>query len=169
MFNSLSIHCLTLLIVYRLLIAQVSAADSSLVDFNRDIRPILSDHCYKCHGPDEGARVSELRLDNREGAFADLGGYSPFVAGDASKSEALRRINSEDVEEQMPPPKANLNLSKRDRELLQEWVEQGAEWRDHWAFATPRAHEPPLQTAADTWFTNKIDAFIKVRLDEEGL
>jgi hypothetical protein len=169
MFCSLNQQLLSLLLFCGVFLAQARAGDLSQVDFNRDIRPILSDHCYQCHGPDENARVNELRFDKKDSAFGDIGGYAPFVVGDVANSEALRRINSEDPAERMPPPEAKIDLSDRERLLLQKWVEQGAEWQDHWAFEPPRQHESPRNTASDPWCKNKIDTFIKVRLDEEGL
>src|SRR5687768_4943463 len=86
------------------LVAMRADAQQTPIDFARDIRPILSDACFQCHGPDEGKREADLRLDRKQDAFADLGNRSPFVAGDVNRSEALRRITSDDPDERMPPP-----------------------------------------------------------------
>jgi hypothetical protein len=145
-----------------------SAAAASEIDFNRDIRPILSDKCFSCHGPDAEMRAADLRLDTREGLFADLGGYAPFVAGAVAESEALRRILAEDAFERMPPPDSNKTLSEAEMEQLQRWVKQGAPWREHWAFVAPR--RPALPRVRDAaWPRNDIDYFVLSRLEEAGL
>ena len=98
------------------------------VDFDRDIRPILSDRCYVCHGPDSGTREAELRLDLKEAAFDVL------VPGKPEASELVRRIFSDDIDEVMPPPESNLAVSKEEKKLISEWIAQGAIWKKHWAF-----------------------------------
>ena len=93
-----------------------TASGERPLDFGHDVRPLLSDHCYQCHGPDDKARSSELRLDKRESAFADLGGYAAIVAGDADASEAIRRILSDDPDERMPPAEAKFDLTDQQRD-----------------------------------------------------
>ena len=161
------------------------------VDFNRDVRPILSNHCFSCHGPDDKARQAELRLDIKEQALRELGGpveadkHWAIVPGDSGKSEAVRRIFLIDPEEMMPPPEANKPLSERQRQILKRWVDQGAEYLPHWAFIAPkRAEVPkveggerkaedgqnsnPLPTSTFRLY-NPIDNFIAERLHSAGL
>ena len=107
------------------------------VDFNRDIRPILSESCYPCHGPDPNKRKADLRLDTREGAFRDLGGYAAVVPGKPDESELYRRITAEDDLERMPPRTFAHPLSKTRVEILRRWIEQGADWKEHWSYIKP--------------------------------
>ena len=115
------------------------------VDFNFHVKPILSDRCYKCHGPDDNARESELRLDVKENAFASLRGSDgfAFVKGDLDNSVAWQRIVSNDPDFQMPHPESNLSLSTREKALITKWIVQGAEWKDHWAFIPPEEPKIP--------------------------
>ncbi len=139
------------------------------IDFNRDIRPILSDTCFTCHGPDEAQRKAKLRLDTRDGALAKLrsGGHA-IVPRKPGESELLRRILSTDASEQMPPPKSNKKLTAVQIDLLKRWVEQGAEYAAHWAFVAPaRPSLPKVQQGQ--WVRNDIDRFILARLEKEGL
>ena len=129
------------------------------VDFARDIRPILSDHCFQCHGPDEKERAAEMRLDTQEGIL-----YA-FAQGEFDESEAWRRIHAEDPDEQMPPPEFRKPLSATQIQLLQQWMNQQAPWSQHWAFAQPVHQDPPAVPGA----THPIDRFIVARLREEGL
>jgi hypothetical protein len=139
------------------------------VDFARDIRPILSENCFACHGPDDKARKAKLRLDTREGAFSRLrGGGHAVVPGKAAASELLARITTDDASERMPPPKSGKKLTPRQVALLKQWVEQGAPWSTHWAFEAPR--RPHLPRVADTaWPRSPMDRFILARLEKEGL
>jgi len=136
--------------------ACVGAAD--VPSFDRDIRPILSDRCYACHGPDEKKRKADLRLDTREGALADLGGYQAIVPGQPNESELIARILSDDVDEMMPPPDSHLSLNPKEKALFRSWIEGGAEWEGHWAF------EPLVKPARPSSFGrksgNEIDAFV---------
>jgi hypothetical protein len=139
------------------------------VDFDREIRPILSNNCFACHGPDEKQRKAKLRLDIRDGAFNELraGGHA-VVAGDPVKSELLRRVLSDDPTERMPPPKSNKRLTREQVDLLRRWIEQGAKWSEHWAFVPPK--RPPLpQVQRRGWTRNPIDFFTLARLEKEGL
>ncbi len=141
--------------------ATASAAD---IDFNRDIRPILSNHCFQCHGMDEEARQADLRLDRVDDAIAS----GHIVPGSAGDSELVNRIQSEDDLLRMPPPDANKPLSIEQIELLTQWVEQGAEHAEHWAFR-PVASPPIPEAVNDSWCRNEIDAYILDRLQHEGL
>lgn len=143
-------------------------AKAQELDFRRDIRPLLSNACFECHGPDEGTREADLRLDSQTDAFADRGGYAAFVVGDVEASEALARMTSEDPDERMPPPDSGRQLTPEQVELIRTWVVQGAPWSEHWAFVPPQ--RPPIPQVADAdWVHNPIDAFILNRLETEGL
>ncbi len=143
------------------------------VDFNRDIRRILSDNCFKCHGPDAnerkgGKKGQGLRLDTPEGAQADLGGYSAIVPGQPDKSEVFRRIITEDPDDKMPPPKSGKKLTTHEIGLLKRWIEGGAEYAVHWSYGKPRRHSLP--DASDrAWPKNAIDHFVFARLAREEL
>lgn len=141
------------------------AAESPL-EFNRDIRPILSDKCFFCHGPDEHERKADLRLDTAGGAFGDLGGYAAIVAGKPGESELVARIVDE--EDPMPPEDSHKKLSSDEIALLTRWVEDGAEYSEPWAYVPPE--KPPLPEVEDeSWPVNDIDPFVLARLEEEGL
>lgn len=135
------------------------------VKFNRDIRPILSETCFHCHGPDEHGRRADLRLDSLEGATADLGGTIAIVPGDLTKSEAWWRIISDDEDELMPPPESHLVLTEPQKQLIKRWIEEGAEYEGHWAFEAPV--RPQLLSADANG--NEIDSFIRARAADEGL
>jgi mono/diheme cytochrome c family protein len=146
-----------------------SAKDAPPVDFARQIRPILSENCFTCHGPDPKQRKAKLRLDTREGAFAELrdGGFA-LVGGNPQKSMLLQRIRSKNPKERMPPAKTNKHLTPQQIDLLQKWIEQGASWSKHWAFVTPRRPDLPKITNK-AWPHNALDHFILARLEAEGL
>lgn len=137
------------------------------VEFNRDIRPILSDACFHCHGPDKAKRKANLRLDTEEGALADLGGSHAVVRGQLSKSELYQRIITRNEKERMPPTKLGRPLTERQVQLLARWIEQGAKWQKHWSFIPPQRPSVP-QTGAP-WVRTPIDGFILDRLTKEGL
>lgn len=146
----------------------LSATTAKEVDFARDIRPILSDKCFFCHGPDEEHRKAKLRLDQREGAFADSDGTRAFAAGSLNDSESWHRIISDDPDELMPPPKAKKTLSKREIELIRQWIESGAEWTDHWSFVAPGKPEPPqIEGEIKKEIRNPIDQFVLKELSGE--
>jgi len=147
----------------------IGVSQGETIDFNRDIRPILSDNCFKCHGPDEEHREADLRLDTEEGAFADLGeGYFAIVRGDPDSSELVWRVEAEDEEDRMPPVDSELSLSSEEKAVLRQWISEGAKWSGHWAFEPVK--RPALPEVSDPdWVRNGIDAFILARLDEEGL
>ena len=139
------------------------------VDFNFHVRPILSDKCFACHGPDDRARKGGLSLHTRDGAFAELAtGHRAIVAGRPGKSELVRRITSTDPAVMMPAPASHLSLSELEKAMLVRWIEQGAEWKPHWAFIAPR--KPSLPTGADVdSLANPIDRFVTARLRGTGL
>src|SRR5262245_36978067 len=124
------------LVVILLGISPAAAAEPP--DFNRLVRPILSAHCFKCHGPDDAVREAGLRLDQRASATKELdSGATAIVPGKPEKSELVRRILSADKDEQMPPATANKPLSAAQKEILKQWIAAGADYRPHWAFVAP--------------------------------
>ncbi len=141
------------------------------VDFNFHVRPILSDRCYHCHGPDEQARKASLRLDIEKEAFQALesGNGHAIVAGNARKSQLIHRILSEDPEVVMPTPASKLTLTATEKATIIKWIEQGAEWKEHWAFIPPQKGNIPTVTHKDWVQHNPIDAFIQSTLEKEGL
>jgi mono/diheme cytochrome c family protein len=144
------------------------APGDSPVDFNRDVRPILANHCLLCHGPDAKNRKGDLRLDRREGALADRGGYAAVVPGKPDKSELFRRVSSKDSDEVMPPSKTGKKLTKVQVDLLRRWIAEGAEYAPHWSFVKPA--RPALPAVSDPkWPRNEIDRFLLSRLEKEGL
>lgn len=156
------------------LLLSKSAADVSqaaptvaAVDFNHDIRPILSDHCFACHGPDEKRRKAKLRFDTKDGAFAELrGGGRAIVPGKPGDSEMIRRTTATDADEIMPPSGRGKPLSPAQIGLLKRWIADGAKWSQHWAFSKPV--RSPLPSVSDaTWSRTPIDRFILARLERE--
>lgn len=141
------------------------------IDFNIHVRPILSDRCFACHGPDKNSRKANLRLDTEEGAFSafdSLGQLIPFIAGDIDHSIAFQRMISDDPEYQMPPPESNLTLEPAEIAIIARWIDQGAKWKDHWAFIPP--HKSPLPSVKNPdRVKNEIDQFVLARLESEGL
>lgn len=139
------------------------------VEFNRDVRPILSERCYTCHGPDETKRQSGLRFDTEAGAKADLGGRFAIVPGDAERSEMIQRVTSDDPARRMPPAYAgHAKLTDAEIGVLTRWIEQGAAWQGHWAFVTPTRPQTPA-VSDPAWPKNAIDNFVLERLDRQGL
>ncbi len=139
------------------------------VDFNRDVRPILSDRCFACHGPDAAKRKAGLRLDTQEGASALLeSGHRAIVLGDRAASEAAHRILSDDPEEVMPPPTLKRPLTDTERTTLLQWIEEGTGYQRHWAFEAPELSIAPL-VKDPAWSRDPLDAFILARLEQEGL
>ncbi|MEM1444130.1 MAG: DUF1549 domain-containing protein, partial [Verrucomicrobiota bacterium] len=137
------------------------------LDFNRDVRPILSDKCFKCHGPDAKNQKSDFRIDTFEHATADLGGYSGVVPGDLEESETHYRIHTDDPIDMMPPPEAKMALTKEEIAILDRWMKEGANYEDHWSFVEVPEEIPVPETESE-WPRNEIDHFILERLDEEG-
>lgn len=148
--------------------SRATAADGK-VDFNRDIRPILSENCFACHGPDEKRRDGDRRLDIREGAIADSDGIIAIVPGKPEESDLLIRIRSHDQDEIMPPPKAKKSpLTEQQIALITRWIAEGAEYEGHWAFLPVEDVVPPPVQDAD-WARNPIDQFILAKLEKEGV
>lgn len=153
-----------------LLGASVALAADAPVDFNREVRPILSDRCYGCHGPDaDKGRKAGLRLDEFAGATKVLkSGDAAVVPGDVKNSALVQRILSEDEEDVMPPPELHRPLSKQEKDVLIRWVRQGAKYDPHWAFVSPQAHPtPPVADAS--WPKDPLDAFIATDAAKKGL
>ncbi|MFP6691906.1 MAG: c-type cytochrome domain-containing protein, partial [Pirellulales bacterium] len=148
-----------------LMAACVAAADE--IDFGRDIRPILSENCYHCHGPDAKKREAELRLDTRDGLLAKRDDLRVVAPGKPADSELIRRISSSDEDERMPPPETKLALSEREKNLLRAWIESGAEWNGHWSFEP--IVRPAVPQMASDWPRNEIDWFVLARLQVQGL
>lgn len=147
-----------------------SERDSNKISYNDQIRPILSDNCFACHGPDANTREAGLRLDNASDATAALRespGKHAIIPGKPNKSELVRRIHHEDAEEQMPPANSKLTLSASEKALLEQWIEEGATYDTLWSFLPPKAIEPP--DLNDDWIQNEIDAFVLTRLQEASL
>jgi len=146
-----------------LLVGAVTAsAAEPVIRYNRDIRPILSDHCFQCHGPDKNQRQAELRLDVRDAALA----AKAFVPGKSDDSELVKRIYSTDRETHMPPPEANKALTAAQQELLKQWVAGGAEYEAHWSF-TPLVRPAVPNVNNQARVANPIDAFVVARLESE--
>ena len=148
-----------------------AAASPETVDFNRDIRRILSENCFSCHGPDSKPRKSGgqvMRLDVAENAYANHGGMRAIVPGKPDESEALRRILTQDPDDQMPPPESGKKLTPDEIALVRKWIEQGAPYSRHWAYVKP-VRSPVPEVTEKTWVRNPIDAFIAARLEKEGL
>jgi hypothetical protein len=147
----------------------VAIPASAAIDFNREIRPILSDNCFKCHGPDDKHRMANLRLDLRDGgAFAARPKGALVVPGDSAKSILYQRISNSDKARRMPPPNAELSLNDNQIRLIKTWIDEGAKWETHWAFAAPK--RPDVPAVKDTgWVRNPIDNFILSRLESENL
>ena len=146
--------------------ARVKAAEA--VDFQRSVRPILSDKCFQCHGPDSETRMAGLRLDTRQGVFAPRDNGAPIVAGDLKSSLLYQRITASEPARRMPPIHSKKELTDEQIEILKRWIEQGASWNQHWSFQTlKRPALPPVENKP--WVRNAIDRFILARLESEGL
>jgi hypothetical protein len=161
-------HTFTVLAGIWLLLGSPALAgvDSAPVTFSRDVLPIFSENCLLCHGPDAKARKADLRLDLKQSA---LRSKDPIVVpGQSAESELVRRIESDDPEEVMPPPRSGHTLTRAQKQTLRRWVEQGAKWGKHWAFEVPSMPELPSVTNR-SWPSNPIDCFVLRRLEEAGL
>ncbi|HMJ69227.1 MAG TPA: PSD1 and planctomycete cytochrome C domain-containing protein [Cyclobacteriaceae bacterium] len=140
------------------------------VDYNFHIRPIISDRCFKCHGPDAGQRKAKLRLDTEQGLYAalkDNPSAHVIVPGDPEASEVYNRISSSDTSFLMPPATSNLKLSQYEIDLIEKWIAQGAVYKKHWAFVPPE--EPNVPESGNDWVKNEIDEFVLQQLDVKGL
>jgi cytochrome c553 len=133
-------------------------------EYNRDIRPILSEHCFACHGADSASRKADLRLDQRDAAIAS----GAIAAGKPGDSSLIERICASDPETIMPPPETKKPLSAAQKELLKSWIEGGAEYQAHWSFIAPHRSEPPI-SKQQGWAKNDIDRFVQAKLEQHGL
>lgn len=141
-----------------------TVATAETIDFNRDIRPILSENCYHCHGPDQAERQADLRLDQKEAVEAS----GAVVPGHPEESLLIERIISDDPEERMPPPESKLSLTETEKQLLKKWVEEGGTWSEHWSLE-PIIRPPLPRSSHDAESRNPIDRFVFARLAENGL
>lgn len=148
--------------------ASATAGEAPRVPYNRQVRPILADKCFACHGPDANRREADLRLDSAAGATADLEGRRAIAPGQPEASELVRRITSADASERMPPADSGKQLSAAEIALLRRWIAEGAEYEPHWAYLAPRRPPPPEIHQAD-WPDSPIDRFVLHRLEAEGL
>jgi len=143
----------------------------AVVDYNFHIKPILSDKCFACHGPDKNTREADLRLDTEDGAYKALvetAGMHAIVPGRPDRSEAYLRITSDDESQRMPPVSSNLTLTDHEIRLIERWIKQGAEYKQHWAFTPPAKVEPPV-VDDDEWPVNAIDRFVLAGMEVVGL
>lgn len=148
--------------------AQQPGSEES-IRFNRDVRPILSDHCFACHGPDAARREADLRLDTEMGLKGDGSHPGVVVAGSLEQSELWRRVAHAEGDEQMPPAEFGKDLSAQQLEVIRKWIEQGAEWEGHWSFQPIVAVEPPAIESSEPVSLNEIDAFVMAQAASQGL
>ncbi len=144
-------------------LSPLSAADGKL-EYNRDVRPILADNCFACHGPDSAARKAGLRLDRSDDAVK----AKAIIPGKPAESALVARIMSDDPKEHMPPMKTNKRLTSAQKETLAKWIAQGAQYQQHWSFIAPKRPEPPA-VKNSTWARNPVDRFILAELEKRGL
>lgn len=143
-------------------------AAEPFLNFNRDIRPVLAKNCFACHGPDEGSRKSELRLDTLDGATEEVDGHRALEPGQPDKSELVRRVESLDPDVVMPPPDSGHELSDAEKKLLRNWIAEGGEYKVHWSFTRPVKAESPAVKQVD-WPQHAIDRFVLSRLESEKM
>jgi len=148
--------------------AKGGRATGKTVDFDREVRPILSDKCFACHGPDTQSRQANLRLDTKEGAFADRGGYRVIVPGSSAASKLYQKISSHDQSIRMPPVSSGRTLTAQQIEVIRRWIDEGAPWEAHWAYVPP-SRPPVPKVKEESWVRNPIDNFVLARLEREGL
>jgi len=155
-----------------MLAARLERCEAAVIRFNQDVRPILTDNCFACHGPDSAARKGGLRLDHRPLALqGGKSGMPAVVPGQGGRSELIRRITTQDPEDHMPPAKSGKRLTARQVETLKQWINEGAEYQGHWAFVPPQRAELPegLPGSAAGRAVHPIDAFVRARLLQESL
>ncbi|HEU5117760.1 MAG TPA: DUF1549 domain-containing protein, partial [Isosphaeraceae bacterium] len=160
---SLDYRASALGLVVLLLGSGLSRAEEPL-RFNRDVRPILSENCFACHGPDSAARKADLRLDQRDVAIS----MDAIAPGDPETSEMIFRIEETDPTIVMPPPKSDKVLTAEEKAILRRWIAEGAEYEPHWSLIAPQKPEPP-QVSDESWVKNPIDRFVLAKLDKAGL
>jgi len=150
------------------LLMLVANAWAQEIDYNTQIKPLLADRCYKCHGPDDNSRATEFRLDVEDSAFSELeDGAHAIVQGKPQQSVVWRRIHADDPEMRMPPPDSNLSLSSAEKKLISDWIKQGARWQQHWSFVPPAKAALPQLAAAKS--DNPIDRFVAATVQQRGL
>ncbi len=153
-----------------LLLIASQIVGGQVVEFDRDVRPILSEHCYTCHGPDAGKLKAGLRMDRKESVFSQHeSGAAPVVAGLLAESEMIRRIGSQDRDEVMPPPDEGKALTEKQMDTLKRWVQEGARWTDHWSFEAIKMPSVPRENLAAGTISNPIDSFVLSNLRSAGL
>lgn len=163
--RSASLSCLALLSIS----AGLAVGEGPrTIEFNRDVRPILSDKCFACHGPDKGRRKGDLRLDVEKDAKAERDGGRAIVPGKPAESKLWQKVTAANEKERMPPAKFVKSLTPREIETLKLWIEQGAKWQEHWSLIAPKRPALP-KTANPAWARNAIDHFVLARLEEEKL
>lgn len=155
--DNVFVSALSLALLATLLCADVQGQE---IDFNRDIRPILSENCFYCHGQDANKRQGDLRLDQREAAVQ----AKAIVPGDLATSLLIQRILSDDPEQMMPPPKSNRRLTAEQKKTMERWIAAGAHYQNHWAFVTPTRPAEPVVQRQD-WIRNPIDRFVLAKLE----
>ena len=172
--HTLIFSCLTLLLACHpekpAAVVEAEKTIPAVIDFNMHVKPILSDRCFACHGPDKNHQEADLRLDTEAGLLGALqeGNGHVIVPGNLAKSAVYQRIIAEDPEMMMPPPESNLSLSPKEIAILTRWIEQGATWKPHWAFIPPDA--PPIpEVRQSDWVRNPIDNFVLAKLESETL
>ena len=145
-------------------------ANAQVLEFDRDVRPILSEHCFACHGPDASKLKAGLRMDRKESVFSQLeSGATAVVTGSPNDSEMIRRIGSHDPEQVMPPPEEGKALTTIKIETLRRWVHEGAPWTNHWSFEMIKAPVVPRENLAAGTVSNPIDSFVLSKLQSQGL
>src|SRR5260221_5500493 len=154
-FNSRRISFRTQFVLAFLLMASSSVAATNSIQFNRDVRPILAENCFACHGPDKNQRKAKLRLDLRVVALE----REAIVPGKPEQSKLVEHIFSTDPDEVMPPPKVHKTLTPQQKELLKRWIADGAEYEPHWAYIKPQRPQVP-HSKISNWGANEIDAFV---------
>ncbi|MBC7926576.1 MAG: DUF1549 domain-containing protein, partial [Bryobacteraceae bacterium] len=156
------------LITTLLVTAAAVFAAQPKVDFNRDVRPVLSDNCFQCHGPDENHRMAAVRFDTKDGAFAQTKRGALIVPGDPAKSLLFQRISHAQTARRMPPPTFTRSLNAKQIDTVKRWIEEGAEWQTHWAFNAPKRPELPVVADASS-VRNEIDRFIQAKLERDKI
>ena len=162
------VACFVILSVFLSPLAMAAPAQDSKVDFQRQIRPLLSDACFQCHGPDPKVRMAGLRLDLREDLFQARTSGAPVVPGDPDNSLIIQRISHEDANLRMPPAYSQKTLTGDQIDLMRRWISDGAVWRQHWAFTRPRRPDLP-EVKDNSWPRQDLDHFVLRRLESQGL
>ncbi|HAL72623.1 MAG TPA: hypothetical protein DCP71_12725, partial [Verrucomicrobiales bacterium] len=151
-------------------LATLACSQAAEVQFNRDIRPLLSDNCLACHGPDPGSRKAGLRLDTRESLFGGTKKEGQVVVPGKPEDSALwKRLVHTDPDELMPPPESHKELKSEQKELIRQWIVQGAPWQPHWSFLKPERAPVPGADQPGAAKRNPIDAFVSAKLAQKGL